>query len=68
MNENKVNNWLYSDIDELIDFDYDEVALDIHGKEIDSSYMLPLFIEKGKSEDKYDKIMMDQLEKIRRGF
>lgn len=42
-----------------------EVALDIHGKEIEKWYMRPLFI-KQESYDKYNRIMQAQLEAIRR--
>jgi len=42
-----------------------EIALDIHGKELDKNYMVPLYIEKGRSYDEYDRIMMAQLRAIR---
>ena len=42
-----------------------EIALDIHGKEIEQWYVRPLFIKK-ESYDKYNRIMQAQLEAIRR--
>jgi hypothetical protein len=40
------------------------LAYDIHGKEIDKNYMLPLFVAK-ESYNEYDRIMMAQLSAIR---
>ena len=41
-----------------------DTALDIHGKEIDKNYMLPLFVAK-ESYNEYNRIMMAQLSAIR---
>lgn len=41
-----------------------ELAYDIHGKEIDKNYMLPLFVAK-ESYDDYNRIMQEQLIAIR---
>lgn len=55
------------DLSELKNVKYliGEIALDIHGKEIDKNYMLPLFIKEGRSYDEYNKIMQAQVEAIR---
>ena len=41
-----------------------KIAYDIHGKEIDKNYMLPLYIVE-ESYAEYDRIMMEQLKAIR---
>ena len=54
------------DLSELKNVKYQigELTLDIHGKAIDKSHMLPLFVAK-ESYDEYDRIMMAQLRAIR---
>jgi len=54
------------DLSELKNVKYliGDIALDIHGKAIDKSYMLPLFVAK-ESYNEYDRIMMAQLSAIR---
>ena len=41
-----------------------DLAYDIHGKEIDKNYMLPLFVAE-ESYAEYGRIMMEQLKAIR---
>jgi len=55
------------DLSELKNVKYriGEIALDIHGKELDEKYMVSLYIEEGKSYDEYNRIMMAQFRKIR---
>jgi hypothetical protein len=42
-----------------------DLAYDIHGKELDKNYCLPMFVAK-ESYNEYNRIMQAQLEAIRR--
>jgi hypothetical protein len=42
------------------------LAYDIHGEKLLTNYMLPLFIKK-ESHEKYERLMMDELRRIRMG-
>ena len=54
------------DLSELKNIKYiiGDLALDIHGGKLDKNYMLPLFVKK-ESYNEYNRIMEDQMRKIR---